>query len=61
MLHLLQPRDQIFLKGYGFLFFIENMGKNKSKNLSGKKKKKLLDIATRSARDAFKTASKRAI
>ena len=36
MLYLLQPRDQIFLKGYGFLFFIENMGKKKSKNLSGK-------------------------
>ena len=36
MLHLLQPRDQIILKVYGFLFFIENMGKNKSENLSSK-------------------------
>ena len=36
MLHLLQSRYQIFLKSYGFLFFIENMGKNKSKTLSGK-------------------------
>ena len=33
-------RDQILLKGYGFLSFTENMGKkivkNISKNLSGK-------------------------
>ena len=44
-----------------FCFFFENIGENKSKNLSGKQEQKLLDIATRSARDAFKTASKRAI
>ena len=35
-----QPRDRIFVKGYGFLFFAKNMGKNlgrnTSKNLSGK-------------------------
>ena len=35
-----QPRDQIFVKGYGFLSFAKNMGKNIgkniSKNLSGK-------------------------
>ena len=29
-------RDQMFLKGYGFLFFARNMGKNISKNLSSK-------------------------
>ena len=23
-----QPRDQIFVKGYGFLLFSKNMGKN---------------------------------
>ena len=23
-----QPRDQIFVKGYGFLLFAKNMGKN---------------------------------
>ena len=44
-----------------FCFFFENIGENKSKNLRGKQEQKLLDIATRSARDAFKTASKRAI
>ena len=35
-----QPRDQIFVKGYGLLFFANNMGKtigkNISKNWSGK-------------------------
>ena len=35
-----QPRDRIFVKGYGFLFFAKNMGKNLGKNiiknLSGK-------------------------
>ena len=26
--YLVQPRDWIFVKGYGFLSFAENMGKN---------------------------------
>ena len=57
-----QPRDQIFVKGYGFLSFAKNMGKNIgkniSKNLSGKYSQKLLDHAKRSATDAFKTSFK---
>ena len=57
-----QPRDQIFVKGYGFLSFAKNMGKNIgkniSKNLSGKYSQKLLDHAKRSATDAFKTSLK---
>ena len=40
MLYLVQSRDSIFVKGYGFLSFVENMGsnigKNRFKNLSGK-------------------------
>ena len=35
-----QPRDQIIVKGYGFLSFVKNMGKNIGKiickNMSGK-------------------------
>ena len=35
-----QPKDQIYVKGYGFLSFAKNMvkniGKNINKNLSGK-------------------------
>ena len=47
--YLLQPRQEIFGKGYEFLSFANNMGKNIgkniSKNLSGKKSQKLLDHA----------------
>ena len=60
-----QTRDQLFVKGHGFLSFAKNMtkniGKNISKNLSGKYSQKRLDHAKQSAIDAFKTASKRAV
>ena len=56
-----QPRDQIFLKGYGFLSFARDMGKNISKNLISKYTQKLLDHTKQSATDALKTASQRAI
>ena len=40
MRYSVQPRDWVFVKGYGFLFFVKNMCKNivknTSKNLSGK-------------------------
>ena len=53
-----QSRDQIFVKGYGFLFFprntCKNVGKNISKNLSSKYPQKLLDHAKQSATDALK-------
>ena len=29
----IQPRDQIFIKGYGFMSFAKNMSKNISKNI----------------------------
>ena len=29
-----QPRDRIFVKGYGFLSFSRNVGKNAAKNIS---------------------------
>ena len=56
-----QPRDWIFVKGYGFLTFAENMGKSISKNigkkiiksLSGKYSQKILDHAKKSATDAL--------
>ena len=60
-----QPRDRIFVKGYGFSSFVKNMnkntGKNISKNLSGKCSQKFFDYAKQFATDAPKTASKRAI
>ena len=60
-----QPRDRIFVKGYGFLSFVKNMdgniGKNISENLSSKCSQKLLDHAKKSATDALKISSKRVI
>ena len=60
-----QPRDRIFVKGYGFLSFSrsmeKNFGKNTSKNLSSRYSEKLLDYAKQSAVDALKTDSKREI
>ena len=39
----IEPEYRIFVKGYGFLSFAKNMGKNISKNLTGKHSQKLLD------------------
>ena len=65
MRYSVQPRDRIFVKSYGYLPFVKNMGrnigKNLMKNLSGKCSKKLIHYAKQSATNAFKTASKRAI
>ena len=65
MRYSVQPRDGIFVKGYGFLSFAKNIGKNigknMSKSLSGKYSQKLLDQAKQSATDALKTSSKRVI
>ena len=32
--YLVQPRDRIFAKDYGFLFFATNINKNVGKNIS---------------------------
>ena len=61
MLSSVQPRDRIFVKGYGFLSFAKNIGKSISKNLGAKYSQKLLDHAKQSAIDALKTSSKRVI
>ena len=47
----------IYVKGYGFLSFAKNMGKN----LSNKYGEKLIDSAKTSTTDAIKTGLKRAI
>ena len=57
MRYSIEPRDRIYVKGYGFLSFAKNMGKH----LSNKYGTKLLDSAKKSTADAIKTASKRAI
>ena len=57
MRYSIEPRDKIYVKGYGFLSFAKNMGKS----LSNKYGQKLIDSAKKSTTDAIKTASKRAI
>ena len=57
MRYSIEPKDRIYVKGYGFSFFGNNIGKN----LSNKYSQKLLDTAKKSTTDAIKTASKRAI
>ena len=48
----IEPRDRIYVKGYGFLSFAKNVGKR----LSNKYGQKLLDSAKRSTADAIRTA-----
>ena len=55
MRYSIEPKDRIYVKGYGFLCFAKNMGKN----LSNKYVQKLLDSAKKSNTDAIKTASKK--
>ena len=57
MRYSIEPRDRVYVKGYGFLSFAKNVGKN----LSNKYGQKLLDSGKESTTDSIKTASKRAI
>ena len=57
MCYSIEPKDRIYVKGYGFLSFAKNI----SKTLSNKYSQKLLDSAKKYTADAIKTASKRAI
>ena len=57
MRYSIEPRDRIYVKGYGFFSFSKNIGKN----LSNKYSQKLIDTAKKSTTDAIKTTSKRAI
>ena len=64
MRYSIEPKNRIYVKGYGFLSFAENKGThttNAAKNLSSKYSLKLLDSAKKSTTDAIKTPSKRAI
>ena len=53
MRYSIEPRDRIYVKGYGFMTF--------AKNLSNKYSQKIIDTAKKSATDAIKTASQRAM
>ena len=53
MRYSIEPKNRIYVQGYGFMSFVRSM--------SNKFGKKLVDTAKKSATDAIKTASKRAI
>ena len=57
MRYSIEPRNRIYVKGFGFLSFAKNMGKSSS----NKYRQKLLDSAKKSIADAIKTAPKRVI
>ena len=57
MRYSIEPRDRIYVKGYGFMFFAKNIGKN----LSNKYRQKIIDTAKKSATNAIKTASQQGI
>ena len=57
MRYSIESRDRKYVKGYEFLSFAKNNGKN----ISNKYSQKRIDGAKKSTTDAIKTASKRAI
>ena len=57
MRYSIEPRNILYVKGYGFLSFAKSTGRN----LSNKYSQKILDSAKKSRTDATKTVSKRAI
>ena len=64
MRYSIEPREIRYVKGYDFLSFAKNIGKHATKaakNMNNKSSQKLVDSAKKSATDAVKTTSKRAI
>ena len=57
MRYSIEPKDRIYVKGYGFFSFAINV----AKNISSKYRQKLLKSAKKSTTDWIKTASKREI
>ena len=57
MRYSIEPRNRIYVKGYGFMSFAKNIGKN----LSNKYSQSINDTAKKCGMDAIKTASQQAI
>ena len=57
MRHSIEPKDRVYVKGYGFLSFAKNMGTR----LSNKYGQIILDSTKKSTPDAIKTDSKSVI
>ena len=61
MRYSIEPRDRIYVKGYGFLSIAKNMGTHATKvakNLRNKCSQKLLNNAKKSTKDAIKMLQK---
>ena len=52
MKYSIEPKNRVYVKGCGFLFFAKNIGKSLSNNCG----QKILDRAKISTTDAIKTA-----
>ena len=64
MRYSIEPKERRYVKGYCCLSFARNIGTHAAKaakNMSNKFSQKLVDTAKKSATDAIKTPSKRAI
>ena len=64
MRYSIEPRERRYVKDYGFLSFVKDMGTHATKidkNLKNKYGQKLVDTAKKSATNALKIAGKRAI
>ena len=64
MRYSIEPRENRYAKGYGYLSFARNLGTDATKvakNLNNKYGQKLADSGKKSATDALKIAGKRAI
>ena len=57
MRYSIEPSHRIYVKGYGFMSFTKNIGKN----LSNKYNQKIIDTTKKSTIDAIKAISKRTI
>ena len=57
MRYSIEPRNRVYVKGYGFLSFAKKMGTHLSNTYS----QKLIDTAKKSATETLKTTSKGAI
>ena len=57
MLYYIEPRDRRYVTDHGFLYFAKNIGRNIGSNYI----QKLVDSAKKSATDAIKIISKKAI
>ena len=65
MRYSIEPRDRIYVKGYGFLSFAKNMGKSLSNKYSQKRldsaKKSTTDILKQHRKEQFKKKLKRLV